>query len=311
MQPIYPLISVVLCTYNGEKYVAEQVASILAQTYSNLEIIICDDASTDNTFSILEKYAASDVRIRLYRNEKNVGYNKNFEQALSLANAEWIAIADQDDIWLPHKIKSLYNAVTPGTLLVHSYNAEFKNDDLSITFINRSRVRFKGNNTRELLFYNTVSGHAMMLHKKLLSIALPFPDGVYYDWWLGLNASIQGSIQLHDEALVLHRQHSSNSSHINSNIAEKHTKENFFKEKIATLESFTQLKGLNEEDKGFLKMYIQLLKTEWQKKFSFLVFFFFLKHAQSAFYFRKKLPMVFYYVKYSFKRATLKVKHWT
>src|SRR5690349_6792955 len=99
-----PLVSVVLCTYNGEKYIAEQLDSVCSQTYRNLEIIVCDDASADNTLSLLNSYAAKDHRIKLFRNEKNIGYNKNFEKAIGLAGADWIAISDQDDLWELTKI---------------------------------------------------------------------------------------------------------------------------------------------------------------------------------------------------------------
>lgn len=303
-----PLISVVMCTYNGEAHVGQQLDSILSQTFADIEVIINDDDSTDRTYSILKTYAAKDPRIDLHRNRENLGYNKNFEKALMFARGEWIAISDQDDIWLPNKLATLYNHILPGTLLVHSYNAEFKNDDPAVTLVNSSRVRFRGSNTRQLLFYNTVSGHALMLHKKLLQYALPFPNGIYYDWWLALNASIQGAVALYDEALVLHRQHDSNASHL---VNESRLKEKFFAERIHALQSFTKLKGLKASDLIFLRQYERLLQTQWSKNFSLLFFIFFLQHAKTAFYFRKKKFMLFYYLKYAFKRATLKVKHWT
>ncbi|HYC29606.1 MAG TPA: glycosyltransferase family 2 protein [Chitinophagaceae bacterium] len=311
MQQGYPLISVVMCTFNGEKYLVQQLDSILAQDYTPLELIICDDVSTDGTVSILQQYAARDNRIKVYVNERNLGYNRNFEQAIRLASADWIAIADQDDIWLPGKLTSLYQCIEEGTLLVHSYNAEFKNNDPSVTFVNRSRLRFKGDNVRELFFYNTVSGHTMLLHKKLLAAALPVPAGVYYDWWIGINAAVQGRVILNYKALVLHRQHSSNASHISRNLSEESKKATFFKDRIATLESFRQIKDLSKGESDFLKAYIHLLKNEWTKSFSWPVYFFFLKHARTAFYYRRKKFMAFYYLKYSLQRASMKVKHWT
>lgn len=306
-----PLISVVLCTYNGERYVAEQLDSILVQTYRNLEILICDDASTDGTVAILQRYALRDSRINVRVNRENVGYNKNFENALQLARADWLAVSDQDDIWLPHKLASLYRCATDDTLLVHSYSAEFRNDDAAAAVINRSRVRFQGNKTRELLFYNTVSGHTMLFHKSLLAASLPFPDGVYYDWWLGVNASLRSCVQLHPEALVLHRQHSSNASQITANKNKAERKKCFFEARIHTLQQFARLPALPANDKRLLAKYILLLQRRWKKRFSVSVFLFFLRYARSAFYFRKKKPMLFYYFKYSLQRADLKVDHWT
>jgi len=311
MEANLPLISVVLCTYNGEKYLAQQLDSILIQTYTNLEILISDDVSTDKTLEILKAYNKKDKRIRICQNSHNLGFNKNFEKAVSLAGADWIAIADQDDIWLPHKLMALYKSVAPDTLLIHSYNAEFKNDDPSKIFTNRSRIRFVGNKTRQLIFYNTISGHTMLFHKKLLSSSLPFQDGVYYDWWMGIQASLQSNIQLHDEALVLHRQHESNFSHVNKTISLEESKAVFFRQRLHTLQCFRQIKNLTKEDKDLLTEYTKILEKESKKSFSLRVFFFFLKHSRSAFYYRKKKFMFFYYLKYSLKKATMKVENWT
>src|ERR1700744_3577317 len=96
-----PLISVALCTYNGEKYIKEQLDSIINQTYTCIEVIIVDDGSTDSTYDIISDYALRDNRIKCFKNETNLGFNKNFEKAVSLTSGEYIAISDQDDIWLP------------------------------------------------------------------------------------------------------------------------------------------------------------------------------------------------------------------
>src|ERR1700742_3478188 len=101
-----PLISVALCTYSGEKFLQEQMDSILAQTYKNLEIVIVDDCSTDRTIDIINSYAEKDKRIKLFQNDTNLGFNKNFEKALSLTTGEYISISDQDDTWLPQKLQS-------------------------------------------------------------------------------------------------------------------------------------------------------------------------------------------------------------
>ena len=102
-----PLVSVVMCTYNGEKFLQRQLESLFEQTYTNIEIIIADDASTDNTQQILKENASKDKRIRLLFHQKNIGYNKNFEHALQLVHGMYISICDQDDIWHPNKIKRM------------------------------------------------------------------------------------------------------------------------------------------------------------------------------------------------------------
>ena len=94
-----PPISVVLCTYNGALFIEEQLASIIGQTYGVAEIIVVDDASSDHTYAILERAAARDMRISLFQNNSNIGFSANFEKAMKMANHDFIAIADQDDIW--------------------------------------------------------------------------------------------------------------------------------------------------------------------------------------------------------------------
>ncbi len=99
-----PLVSIAMTTYNGEKYLSAQLDSILNQTYKNLEIIICDDCSTDDTRQILTNYSKKDSRIKLFFNDKNLGYSKNFQKAISLCTGNFISLSDQDDIWIPEKI---------------------------------------------------------------------------------------------------------------------------------------------------------------------------------------------------------------
>src|SRR5258706_6364561 len=101
------LVSVVMCTYNGGRFVAEQLESICGQTYDKLQIIIVDDASTDNSYEIVKQHADKDKRIQPYQNDNNIGVNLNFNKACKLATGDLIAIADQDDIWERTKIEKL------------------------------------------------------------------------------------------------------------------------------------------------------------------------------------------------------------
>src|SRR5215468_9284257 len=92
-----PLVSIALCTYNGEKFLQKQLDSLLEQTYPNIEIIAVDDASTDNTWRILMNSAKRySNKLKLYKNEKNLGYSLNFERAIKLCRGDFIALSDQD-----------------------------------------------------------------------------------------------------------------------------------------------------------------------------------------------------------------------
>lgn len=98
-------VDVLLATYNGEKYLKEQIDSILNQTYQNINLIISDDNSNDSTRKILEEYKKIDNRIKIYLQDKNLGYIKNFEFLLTKVESNYYMLSDQDDVWLPEKIE--------------------------------------------------------------------------------------------------------------------------------------------------------------------------------------------------------------
>ena len=116
----YPLVSVALCTYNGAAYLPEQLETIINQSYVNLEIVISDDGSTDNTTRIIKEFQQKDHRIKFFQNETNLGYNKNFEKVFSLCLGDYIAIADQDDIWEVNKIECMMKAWPKGASFIYS-----------------------------------------------------------------------------------------------------------------------------------------------------------------------------------------------
>src|ERR1700753_2011765 len=99
-----PLVSIALCTYNGAVYLKEQLDSLIAQTYPNIEIVVVDDRSADDTWQLLTGYANTYPQFKIHQNAQNLGFVKNFEHAASLCSGELIALCDQDDIWHPEKI---------------------------------------------------------------------------------------------------------------------------------------------------------------------------------------------------------------
>ena len=101
------MISVCIATYNGEKYIKEQLESILSQLETSDEVIVSDDNSTDNTLKIIQSFC--DKRIKIYTNKGLKGYSSNFENALAKANGEYILLSDQDDVWLPNKVDTIIN----------------------------------------------------------------------------------------------------------------------------------------------------------------------------------------------------------
>ena len=105
------MISIAMATYNGTRYIREQIDSILRQTIQDFELVICDDCSTDGTLMIVEEYAKKDSRFVVYKNEINLGYRRNFEGLVYKCRGEYIAFCDQDDIWLPNHLEVLFRGI--------------------------------------------------------------------------------------------------------------------------------------------------------------------------------------------------------
>jgi len=204
-------VSIALCTYNGERFLIEQLESILNQDYKNINEIICvDDNSNDTTWEILKKYADKYSIFKIYQNQSNLGFVKNYEKALKLTSNLLIAISDQDDIWYSTKISNLVNAIG-NNLMSYSDNDYIDNKGKSLGR-KFSDMRNLTTNTSCLNFalFNAISGHTILLNRNLLQYSLPFPNDIPYDFWLAFQASQYGEIQIVREALVGYRQHDNN-----------------------------------------------------------------------------------------------------
>lgn len=212
------LVSIVMATYNGEMYLRQQLDSILEQTYQHFELIVVDDASTDETLSILNEYSISDGRIHIFPAEKNLGIVKNFERGLILARGEYIALSDQDDVFRPDKISLMVNALEahPKRDLVISDLSLIDADgnQIALSMWRYAKLKPKqGKPFHRLLYGNFATGCAMMFRRRLLEHAIPFPaDCLVHDWWLAVVASSSrgGGLCLINEPLTAYRQHRSN-----------------------------------------------------------------------------------------------------
>jgi glycosyltransferase involved in cell wall biosynthesis len=203
-----PSVSIALATYNGEKYLSDFLDSVYNQTYQNIEVIAVDDCSSDKTVEILEKFNKN-YGLKYSINEKNLGFIKNFEKTLNLCKGEYIALADQDDIWFPDRIETLLNNIG-NHLLIHSDAVliDAENKKIANSFSEFSNKRFRLTSFKNMLFYNSVTGCTAMFHRKLLDVALPFPEKIlYHDWWLGLIAARNNSVKYFPGPLLQYRQH--------------------------------------------------------------------------------------------------------
>lgn len=202
-----PLVSIALCTYNGERFLSQQLDSIVNQSYSQIEIIAVDDCSTDNTVSILQKYAEEYSFIQVFENSENIGYINNFEKALKLCSADLIALSDQDDIWASDKIEKQVKAIGDNLLIYH--DSEFVNEEGVSMKKKMSDIvnLYRGDRPETFLFFNCLSGHSILLKKQLRDEMLPFPQAYFHDWWIGYVATNLGTIDFIDQCLVKYRQH--------------------------------------------------------------------------------------------------------
>ncbi len=204
------LVSIVLATYNGDKYLAEQLGSLFKQTYSNIEIIAVDDCSTDNTVNILHKHAAKHNNMKVFVNEANLGFIKNFEKGCTLTNGDFIAFCDQDDYWDFDKIKKMAEAI--GEYPVIYCDSTVCDENLNSKGIKISDlVNFKSwNNCLQMAVFCRIYAHAMLFKKSFFNTAYPFLSVVPPDWWLPYLSTFYGGMKYLPEPLVLYRQHQNN-----------------------------------------------------------------------------------------------------
>lgn len=204
------MISVCLATYNGEKYILEQVFSILNQLNEKDELIICDDCSTDNTLKILKKI--EDKRICIIENPSKLGHVNNFEKALSFSKGDYIFLSDQDDVWLPNKVDNMIKYLCDYDLVICSYTLV----DEKLVIIANHTVNF---NFGKLGFIDSLRGKnnflgcCMGMNRRLLNSILPFPPKINaHDVWIGAYASFVGTAFQLKEKHILFRRHDSNLS---------------------------------------------------------------------------------------------------
>ncbi len=200
-------ISVAMATFNGSRFIREQLNSIFSQSYEVHEVIVCDDFSTDNTIEILREYGEK-YNLKYWVNTKNLGFVKNFEKAISFCEGDFIALSDQDDIWFENKIEELVNNIGE-SLLIHSDVSLIDAD--SVKFLERFKGDINSHNSYyDYLYGNVCTGCTMMFPKTLTNKILPFPDGIaYHDWFIAISAAYYGKVYYYPKPLIGYRQHSS------------------------------------------------------------------------------------------------------
>lgn len=215
-------IDILLPTYNSQKYIRQQLDSLLGQSFESWHLIVRDDISTDATMQILEEYIEKyGSKISILKSDRNIGVVKSFEILLENSRANYTMLCDHDDVWNSNKIEKTFqemraveNVNTEIPVLVHT-DLTIVNDDLNI--VHPSFRKYSRINSNKLLNFNylavanAVTGCTIMINKAAKMRCLPFlPELQMHDWGMALAISKYGVIAYVDEPLMLYRQHENN-----------------------------------------------------------------------------------------------------
>lgn len=205
----YKTLSICMATYNGEKYIKDQLNSIVSQIGISDEIIISDDSSTDETINIIKSF--NDSRIKLFENQTFKSPIFNFENTIKKANGDYIFLADQDDIWKEDKVKIMIDKLK-------DYNLVLSDADIIDEVGNKIEDSFyKLNGSKQGLIKNLIKnsylGCSMAFDRTILNKSLPFPkDTPMHDWWIGLVTEMYGKTYFIEDKLISYRRHGNNAS---------------------------------------------------------------------------------------------------
>jgi glycosyltransferase involved in cell wall biosynthesis len=282
----FPLVSVVMCTYNGELFIEEQLRTLEQQTYPNIEFICSDNGSTDNTAGILKNWCSRKQGRHFFICQEK-GLNKNFYSALSHATGGYIIFCDQDDIWLENKVERLvsFHQQHPQNSMVYCLSKEFNGEVPTDTHI-RKRNYLEGTDIRKTMLISFTLGHNMCLKKEMLNKMPQSPDEVIaFDWWITVSAMSIGPIKCLPEVLTFWRKHANNTTlFLNSDL--------FYRSRIGYLKRFCDNPLVKEEYKAWISSMIKHLSSLEKKKFSFGLFWFYLANANTIFFYKtKKNPL--------------------
>ena len=269
-------IDILLATYNGEKYLREQIESILNQTYPNIRIIISDDCSKDTTTQILKEYQQKDNRIELYIQPENLGVVKNIEFLLQKVENPYYMLADQDDVWLPEKAEKALEKLKQEKVDFVFGDLEVVDQELKTIYpsfgdfmlLNRKIQKYINSEKLNYL-YNCVTGCTVLAKKETISKILPLPNKSKYlihDHWMGIMASLNGKVAYVPEKYIKYRQHGNNQvgtdkiSHGFKKLEQ--VRELFIKVKLGVFGTYVEnnerfpehLQKLNEEAYEYYKM---------------------------------------------------------
>ena len=269
-----PLVSIAIATYNGEKYIAEQLDSIISQTYKNLEIVITDDASIDGTVAIIKEFQKKVDFIQLFINAVNCGVTKTFEHSFKNCTGEFIAISDQDDTWELNKIEILLKAIeNEDAIYSNSALVDKNGQSLNKLFSSLMNLQSYYSGT-PFLMGNCVPGHTILMRSDFVKTILPIPTEIMFDRWISFCSAANNGIKYVDKPLVKYRQHETNTigTGKSKNKKNRKTKTEKFYLKLAELKICEKVSVKNIETKQILGKMLELFTRKLSIKRSLFFF---------------------------------------
>lgn len=279
-------VDILLATCNGERYLVEQLESLLAQTYTNTRILIRDDASKDQTPQIIRDYQKKyPGKILSFPGKERLGVRGNFSQLMEFSSSPYVMFSDQDDIWLPHKIEktlfklqSLEEVYGNHPYLVHS---DLVVVDERLKVLDHSFWKYANLNPahgctlNRLLNQNVVTGCTMMVNRLMIELAKPIPPEAFmHDWWMALTAAAFGKIDFLVEPTIHYRQHQKNTLGAQK-FGGLHSLSNSFKKLMSKdIRKFHQAHIfyhryhdlLDHSHKNIMKAFLDLQRANWMMK---------------------------------------------
>lgn len=203
-------VSVAMATYNGEKYIKEQIKTILNNLDDKDELVISDDGSSDMTIEIINKI--NDKRIKLLEGPRK-GLKKNFENAIKNTTGDVIFLSDQDDIWMENKVEKVLECFNNNNYILIQHDAVVVDENDKVIYESFAEHRKVKTGVIKNLIKNSYHGCCIAFRKELIKEILPIPDNVYlHDEWIGIVAELNGKTYFLDEKLIKYRRHSENTS---------------------------------------------------------------------------------------------------
>lgn len=212
-------VDIAMATYNGEKYISEQIDSIINQSYQNWKLYISDDGSTDKTVEIVNDFVLQDSRINIVNKDRQGGVISNFNKALEHTTAEFIVLSDQDDLWPKDRLEILLAAISkdnnvdqPKLIFTDLTLVDEDGAIIADSFYKANSLNpLQNMEGYNLLWNSTVYGCTTIFNRALLNIALPIPTGAHmHDQWLAMKAHQSKGLEFLNVSAVMYRQHSNN-----------------------------------------------------------------------------------------------------